>query len=142
MCHPILCFAMVFALLLGASACGGTDAGQQTPCPKAHLDATVVGSSPGSGDLRISGSTGCHGVELEVLLIELPSAEAPLAPSLRDGSYTILWSTDQATFDHIVTVDQLVTLSNGQPADARAGYWMLGMRQADTVTAQPLPEGF
>lgn len=137
----ILCFTMTL-VLFGTIACGDTESGQPTACPSAHFDATVVASSPDSTELRLFGAAGCDGGELEVLLIQIPAADAPLGPSMRDDSYVVLWSTGEDMFDHTLTVDHLVTLANGQTADAGEGHWMLGVREGDTMDVQPLPEGF
>ena len=140
-CWILLLASATFATL-GIAACGPGSSGESTMCPSAQFSATVSAVSPGSGDLHLSGSSGCDNEKLEVLLIEVPTADAALGPSIRDGAYAVVWSTGQATFDHTITFDHLVALPNGETADAGEGHWVLGVRQGGTINAQPLPDNF
>jgi hypothetical protein len=130
------------AAIFSAVACGAGNGADEVRCDLHASDARVVRSSATSTALHVAADQGCGDGTQELLFIKLPSAEAPLGPAMRDGSYAVIWSTDKPSFDRTLDIDHSVALEDGDSADLGEGNWILGLRQGGTISAQPLPEGF
>lgn len=133
---------VMLATIFSAVACDANNGGDEVSCDLHAFDARVVSSSTTSTALHVAAGEGCGDCARELLLIKLPSAEAPLGPAMYRGSYAVIWSTDQPSFDRTLNIDHSVALEDGDSAQLGEGNWILGLRQGGTINAQSLPEGF